>query len=408
MNFLTFLVLARIMPTDGFGVYVLAYSVLMFIQTMQHALVTRAHNVLGVRMDAEEQAGFTRSVFGLIAGGAAVITILLAGMAWVMLIGAGSELWGNALQGLALACIPWMIQDAMRRSLYTAERVSAAAVNDAVSYVLQATGVLFLAWTAGTASPFDVFLILGLSSLAAALVGVFQLKSVWAGGITSNLTQDARKIWAYGRWLSLGEFIGWIGQNGHAWLIGGLMGAPFVAGYRAATYVTNLLNPLDLAVSNYLPVRASHVLSEKDRPSMISWLRSKSVLLSLPYLVAAVGITLFAQPLLELFYGDKYSSPLLAMVLILAVWGRLLGFLVSFTRVGLMATEETRTIMNSQVIALFVFAIVSTLFVSWMGVIGAPVARLILHVIVGAYLVQALTRPSAGTTQSIKPRPEVG
>ena len=397
LNFVTFLMLARWLPTDMFGAYVLAFSALMFAQTVQHALLTRAHNVLGARKTGSDYESFSRTVLILVLGGAAGLSLAVGGLSGVFRI-LGLTSWMMATAGLALAIGPWLIQDAIRRLLYTAERVPAAAVNDAVSYVLQAGFIGWMMLSGVQPGLLLVFAILGGSSLVANVVGWIQLRPriLRTHHATTTFFRDTRAIWHYGKWLTSGELVGWIGQNGNTWLIGGLLGAPLVAGYRAATYVTNLLNPFDLAVSNYLPVRASRVLSEQGQPAMLRWLVSKAILLGIPYALLAIGISFGAAQLLDLFYDARYVSTLLALVLTISVWARFLGFVVNFARIGLMASERTMPIFISQIIGLVLFAILSTVAISVVGIAGAPLSRILLQVVVGGYLLRSLTHSSFG------------
>lgn len=329
-------------------------------------------------------------MLALVTGGSLAIGVLLGLMA-VLFWWLDAATWAIASAGLAIATTPWLIQDALRRLLYTADRIGAATVNDAVSYLLQFGVITGLFFTGTEGSVLMVFCVLGGSSLIAVLVGIFQLgSSVTNVPDRSSFLEDSRAVWHYGKWLSSGELVGWIGQNGNTWLIGGLLGAPLVAGYRAATYVTNLLNPLDLAVSNYLPVKAARVLKESGHGPMIGWLTRHAFLLSLPYLLIATTITIWSADLLGLFYDARYSTDLLALVLIISVWARFMGFMTNFLRLGLMAAERTVPVFISQVIGLVVFAIVSTVLISWMGIAGAPLGKMAVHLVVGAFMARQM------------------
>lgn len=414
-NFLTFLLLARWMPSVEFGTYVLAFSVLMFLQTMQHALLTRAHNVLGARKRGSDYATFSRTVLLLVVTGAGAISMLAIGI-WAIFDLAGAAAWAAAAAGIALAVGPWLIQDAIRRLLYTAERIPAAAINDAVSYVLQAGAVAWLFFSGFEATLPMVFGVLGASSAVAAIVGWIQVRPALrqAHRGRGRFLVHTRAIWSYGKWLSSGELVGWIGQNGNTWLIGGLLGAPVVAGYRAATYVTNLLNPFDLAVSNYLPVRASRILHDGGPGALRSWLLRKALLLGIPYAMLAVGISAASFWMLDLFYDARYVSGLLALVLTLSVWARFLSFLVGFARVALMAAERNVPIFFAQTLGLILFALFSTTAISAAGMAGAPIARIALQLVIGLYLVQHVRKltsphdpsghPSRGLRTFLRPK----
>ncbi|NQV72235.1 hypothetical protein HQ496_03855, partial [bacterium] len=178
------------------------------------------------------------------------------------------------------------------------------------------------------------------------------------------------------------------------WIVGALLGSPLVAGYRAATYVTNLLNPLDLSVSNYLPVKAAQVLQAEGHPAMVQWLKKQALLLCIPYALLVLGISIGSYWLLDVFFDERYVTELFALILSISAFGRLIGFAANFARLGLMATENNRPIMYSQIISLAVFVTVSIGFVTWFGVVGAPLSRIVLHVLLGVYLTFSLVKPA--------------
>ena len=392
LNLLTFLMLARWMPSDTFGIYVLAFSIILFAQTIQHALITRAHNVIGASMEAHDFGPFTRSVL-LLVGVFSIVLVALALLIWIPL-----EIWtstdvSEAALGLAIALVPWLLQDAVRRVFYSSERIKSAAWNSFISYSLQATGVIIMMRLSLQSSQVLVFSVMGFSSLAAAMVGLFQLrKDLFNHPLEFDaVKEDAKRLWTFGKWLTTGELVGWMGQNGNTWIIGALMGAPLVAAYRAATYITNLLNPLDLAVSNYLPVKAAQIHRSEGKEALLSWIRKMTLTLCVPYAVLVAGISLGSYQLLDLFYDERYVSDLLALVLTIAAVSRLFAFAASFFRLGLMAEENTRPILSSQFLALVLYSILGTAMIAWLGIAGAPLARIGLYTVVGLFLYRALS-----------------
>jgi len=181
------------------------------------------------------------------------------------------------------------------------------------------------------------------------------------------------------------------------------MGAPLVAGYRASTYVTNLLNPIDLSVANYLPIKAAQISKEKGREAMLGWLRRQAMLLCIPYALLVLGICLGSLQLLNIFFDERYATELFAIVLSISAIGRLFGFASNFSRIGLMATENNRPIFYSQILSLIVFVTISFAMIFWLGVVGAPMARILLHIAIGSYLTHALFKKPTDPVMGIQP-----
>lgn len=412
LNFLTFLMLARWMEVDAFGQYILAFSAVVFLQSIQHALLTRAHNVMGAialgknsaagsyaikiggmnedeanSLGSTEYARLTRVTFQLVAGFGVLVTLVFA-LAGVVFGSLGLDSWTEACFAIAIVSAPWLVQDAVRRILYTSDRIGAAIWNNTVCYGSQVLFFIALYFSGIAITITTVFVALSVSSLLASLVGLNQLKPVLSGFFKRDPSfgELTNRIWTFGKWLVSGECIGWVGQNGSTWIIGALLGAPLVAGYRAATYVTNLLNPLDLSVSNFIPVKAAKIASEHGQAAMLKWLKEQALMYCTLYAALVLGISIGSMYLLDLFFDSRYVTELFALVLAISAVGRFFGFVANFARLGLIASEKTRPIMVSQILSLIVFGTVSIGLIAWMGITGAPLARIVLHSIVGSYL----------------------
>jgi len=79
-NFLITVLLARQMIPAEFGVFVLTYSILLFIKSLQMALITQPMSVLGVPLEGREvQKYFSSLTIGQLILGVYFVMILLVG-----------------------------------------------------------------------------------------------------------------------------------------------------------------------------------------------------------------------------------------------------------------------------------------------------------------------------------------
>src|SRR3990172_13345198 len=58
-NFLTMVLLARALSPTGLGSFVIVYTGMLFAATLQAAMITRPHNVLGAALEGDEYARHT-------------------------------------------------------------------------------------------------------------------------------------------------------------------------------------------------------------------------------------------------------------------------------------------------------------------------------------------------------------
>src|SRR5438128_11887865 len=128
-----------------------------------------------------------------------------------------------------------MAQEFVRRVLYTRAQTRAAAVNDALSYGLQLGGALVLAlYWPDRATPQAALLVLGGSSVAGVLLGVWQLRDhVRLGGADglAPIARTWRETWRFGKWLMAQNTVVWFGAQGDAWLVGLMLGTEQVGIY---------------------------------------------------------------------------------------------------------------------------------------------------------------------------------
>ena len=173
VNFLTIVLLARALAPADFGWFVLVFTALQTVGTLQAALVTRPHNVLAATRHGRAYADYSTTT--------AVAQVALTA-AFAMVAAATAGLLyaaGSAQAVLVLASIPalvaWQLQELGRRMLYTESRLQAALANDLVSYGGQALALLVLV-RAGLLTGETALLCLAAAFAAGALILAWQLR----------------------------------------------------------------------------------------------------------------------------------------------------------------------------------------------------------------------------------------
>ena len=399
-NFLTIFVLARALPEKIFGLFILVHTSLLLLTSLQHASLTQAHNVLAARLEGSAYRDFNSSVIVLQLSFSLIGVCLLFSLAFVFQQFRMDE-FAAGCSGLGIVLAPWLIRDLVRRVLYTQQRIGANLLNDTVSYGLQIVGIIALMQYPAGQDIRSIFLILGASSAIAVGFGIIQLRATISfGEITmESFKLRLREIWRFGRWLSGSELLGWMGQYGHTWLIAAILGVGPLGGYRAALLLSNILNPIELACSTYLPPKASRVYASEGHNSLTRWLRSRAFVMGSLYLSIVIAIILFARPLLDLVYNGKYSSTEFVLVLALGVVGRAIGFVSTFFRIALTVIEKTYALFVENLIALVFVGSVSLVVIQSLGIVGAPIAKIILSSLLAVYgyLMVSCSRPASNS-----------
>ena len=382
-NFLTIYLLARAMPAEEFGLFVLGQTALLLVTSLHNALLVEPQNVLGSRLDLMNYKRFLGSL-------TLAHLVLLAGILTMFLL-AGSiarlmDLARTASVGivLGLTLVPWLAQEFVRRALYTRSEVAAALINDSVCYGLQLIAVAWLVAVSGVEGPLteEALIVLGVSSLVAAVIGVAQIRrsfgpSGWATPAAERRRTWAR-IWGVGKWLLGRNAVTWLGTNGHAWLVAALLGPGSLGLYRATIHLVNVINPLRQAAINYLPPRANRVFHGNGTAGLARWVLRISVVLFLALLPALIVLVVWPDWILSLAYGDKLSGQGLGWVLAAAALGQVMVFLKFPMDVAVVAMGGARQVFVVSAIPVLLLATVGVALITKYGIFGVAMSSLVI------------------------------
>ena len=197
-NFLLNVLLARLLPMEGYGAFALAFSIFLLVANSYQALLLTPSLVLAVTVFAQRRVGYLAAMlrfhlwvsilvavgFGL---GAAVCNALPA-----------SAGFAPALAGLAIST-PCVLLLWLVRSVYYIDMAPREAALGALGYCVLLTAFLYLGRS--YINTFTAFLATGAASLVVALLLLLRLPRQPA------TAQDAvafaelwRESWAFGRW----------------------------------------------------------------------------------------------------------------------------------------------------------------------------------------------------------------
>lgn len=380
-NFLTIYLFARHLTTADFGLFMLAYTGLLLLTSVQSGLIVQPHNVLAAGLDSAQYRCFTAALVAAQAalGGTVFLALVAAG---TLLSYAASPALGATLFALAVAAVPWMGQEFVRRVLYTRGQSRGAAFNDLISYGLQLLG----AWALTRPGPWRgsaqaALLILGASSLAGVALGVAQLRDHvrFDAGTSESLKRIWAQVWEFGRWLAGQNLLVWLGSQGHAWLVAIMLGTEQVGLYRAATHLVNVTNPLRQAAYSYLPSRGSLAYQRGGRVGLSRWVRRALVLLTVAFVPFALVLVGFPGPVLELAYGTRYASSEMALLLALSTVAQCITFSKFPFDIGLLALKGTKSIFYIHLIPVVLLATSGVAFVGLLGVLGVPLSSIVIN-----------------------------
>jgi O-antigen/teichoic acid export membrane protein len=327
-NFVTGIVLARFLGPEAFGVYVLLLGVMLYANSFQGALIFNSMMSVAPQLEPTERAAYLRGVFALQI--ALTLTLVIAiGSAGAIFHFASDSAAARALQptllvALTFAAASFQLQDWFRRYCFLRQDSRAAFFNDLVCYGGQPL-LLGLAGLTNSLNVIAAVAIVGTACAAAFALG-YGRDPVWpAFGKARDVLREG---WRAGRdYLAAWQFQ-WLGTQGVLVYGAGLAGAGAAGGVRAAQNIVGPVNIVFQAMENVLPVTAARRYAEGGVDGLATYLRRVARVGTFALAPFLVLVAIFAAPLTQLVYGERYVA-----FASLVVWGAASMFLQFYMRV---------------------------------------------------------------------------
>jgi O-antigen/teichoic acid export membrane protein len=365
-NFLTNIMLARFMGLREFGVFALAWMSVLFVNSLQNALIVAPMMSIGPKQEEKDRPCY----FGAVV----FQELVLVAFCFVLVYGAlavfGSFLRFSEIKHLALplavAAFAYQLQDFLRRYFFATSQSRRALADDALSYLTQLPILLLLHRTGDLNSATALWAMAG-TSLLGLLPGIF-----WIERLDFNwlwIASVSWRHWRISRWLSASSLLQW--TSGNLFVIA----APLYYGAAAAGVLKASQNLMGVThvwfqgLDNVVPAETARRLRQGGVRPMLGYTRS--------ILVKWGGLTLlFASAMavapgfwLRLVYGPEmvqygYILQLYALLYVVV-------FLGGPMRAGLQALEFTVPIFWSY-LAMTAFAIAFAVpLAKWLGLSGS-------------------------------------
>src|SRR5260370_24933710 len=200
-NFLTNLLLARILGIEEFGRYVLAWTIVLSVQNLQYSATSTAMMSIGPKRDPVSSPYYFGALFmGQAVFGIGSTLLVFVGAKFAAMTISFSQL-DTIAAPIAITVLCSQTQDFLRRYFFSVDRSRMSFACDLVRYLGQNVALLALYTTANSAPHSDTALWLAALSAAVASLVVIpwipQLRLSTNTGVTIVL-----HAWLFSKWLT--------------------------------------------------------------------------------------------------------------------------------------------------------------------------------------------------------------
>jgi O-antigen/teichoic acid export membrane protein len=335
-NFLTNVILARFMGLHEFGVFALAWMSVLFVNSLQYAVVVSPMMSIGPKQSKEERPTY----FGAVV----FQEVVLAALCFV-LVYAVLRIFGGNIRGvdvrylafpLATAAFGYQLQDFLRRYFFATAQSRRAFIDDLISYLSQLP-ILIVLHAIGRLNSVTALWAMSGTSLFGLAVGwlwVEPLKFQW-----QRIKSVSLHHWRFSRWLGIAALLQWTSGNLF------VLAAPLYYGAAAAGVLKASQNLMGVThiwfkgLDNVVPAEAARQLHQNGIRSMLAYIRS--IVFKWGGLTVLFAMVMGAAPglWLRLVYGPQMEQ--YGYILRLYALLYVLLFLAGPLQAGLQAIEFT-------------------------------------------------------------------
>jgi len=322
-NFAISILLARWLSPEQYGMYAVAFAVLLFLLNFQQALVLEPMLVFGSSVYRGCLQGYLKALLSLHLGMSLVMVLgLCVAAAVASKLGQANGL-PDALIGVAFAA-PTVLLLWLAKRIFYLKLSPAPSAGAALLYCALTMGGLALVYKHKQLSPLSAFLLMGLGAFAASIVLLSYLRlRLSSSQLTPSLRDSWRRHWRYGRWALGANAMMWIPINAFYPLLSRFSGMAQAGELKALMNFAAPMLQACAALHTLMLPYASRVLEDRGTPGVSIVVRRMTLLCvscAVPYWVV---LLLFKGPAFRVLYAGRYTEVayLLPIVAVASVAG---------------------------------------------------------------------------------------
>jgi O-antigen/teichoic acid export membrane protein len=367
-NFLTNILLARYLTSTEYGTYTVAFGILLFINSIQLALINGPMLVLGASLDESQFRRYFNSfaVIQLVFAVSVSLLLVLASSIGGLLV--PGTLIVSLLLPVGVITVAVQSQEYFRQAFFTRLVPIRALGIDLIRCGFQII-VLVVLYRIGILSARMTFWAIGIASAISAAEG-FRRSPVLIDGI-SEWRKHLLENWSLGKWMLTYTLIRYALGQTYIFATAFVLGVSNTARLQACLVILGPIMMLTRGFLNTLTPFFSKKFSREGYASFSSTFVRVIILWALFFGSACFALALLASKILNVLYQQKYSGEV-SLVRILA-FGCFLSTLSQYTEMGVKAIQRPQLSVKAGLITLISTAVMIWPLLSRLRLMGAAV-----------------------------------
>jgi O-antigen/teichoic acid export membrane protein len=371
LSFLISIILIKHVPKVEYGYYSIGFAILLFVVSVQQAIVSTPLAVLLVEKKDQEKKWYAGSLcYGQFI---IIIPVVCLGLAATALLSYGrlnsTQTWVSA--SVCFAVIGLILREYLRSYLYAEEQPLEAFKIDAV-YIFLVLSLIIPIYLFFTISVPAIFVITGINGIVIGLF--FGRKQGWYYN-KDSVRKSYSENWRYGKWALFGGFVTYISNYSYLYLLGALLGSSSIAEVQAARL---LIMPMVLFRAGWMCIAVPHGSKLRELGQIKRFFKQQVIVCLIWMLIMAfyaVFLMSFAELLKNFLFTQKYLNSLDYFLYWVVV--NIIGFVGSSASFGMQVTKKFDILSKINFLTMIVTLGSAFILISTFGIVGALTAQII-------------------------------
>lgn len=375
-NFITNVILARALGLRDYGVFALAWMAVLFVNSLQWAFIVSPMMSVGPKQEPAERPLYYGAV--MLQGVAFAVICAAAVFGAVHISVARFPRWDVRGLGapLAFATLTYLLQDFVRRYLFSTRQSKLALASDAISYLTQLPIIMLMAHGKHFSSQAALWVIAA-TSLAGFAAGCYWFEPI---RLQFNSVREVFwRHWNISRWLAPSAFMQWSSGNLFVMAAPIYYGAAAAGILRASQNIVGVAHIWFLGLDNVVPAEAARRMHSHGLDAFFRYIKQVIWRWGLITLIFVSVVAIRPGLWLKLVYGAKYAG--YGHVLQLYALMYLLVFFAGPLRAGLQAMEYTAPIFWSYLVMTVFSILCAGPFAKHLGLTGVMLGMIAINII---------------------------
>lgn len=372
-NFITGVLLARMLAKEAYGIYVLAMSLIVLFMGVQRAVISSPYTIHSPKYSGMDFRQYTGSVFlhQLVLLSAAIITGTLLSVVYFPDTDIFSERKYIFLTfGIAVAGV--LLRDYVRSYLLARIEIWKSISMGVLINIAQLI-ILWIVFLREKLTINNAFLIVGICSFVPAVL--YFLKNSSVALYHKRILEDFLVNIKVGRWMLGNTVVYVLISQSYYWLVAFFSNKSDVAVLGVTFSLANLLGPFLQGMNAFILPKMAHEKSSGNPMGIVRIMKKSIFILSPIYCLWLIAGIVFGKFLLHYIYSAKYSE--YHLVLAILIVSSFISGITSPLNTALDAFERPDITFRSLVVGLLVTLIVGAMLVYQWGIYGAVVGVLL-------------------------------